>query len=170
MRRVELGENVALSVVTWGGPVELETEPAHDWYLVTVPLGGKIDIRVCSGTVRGTPQRAVIIDPDDESWQHWSAEAEALWVQLPQPLVEIEAQHVERAAQGMISLPPRRRIRFRSGLDLTEAHGRDWFENLMRLIALVDEHGAVDPVPPHRLKAHKRQLITGLLGTQQLSK
>lgn len=163
MRHVDLGDGLQLSAIWWGGPVELSTEPLRDSYLVTVPLSGDIEIRGSANTVVATEKRAVITDYEEGTWQRWSPEAGAIWVQLASAVVEVEAQHRDRAEQRALTLPPRKRIRFEPDLDLTQPKGRLWRETLMRIVGLLDERGCVANIPSHRLKALRQQLITGLL-------
>lgn len=167
MRHVDDIDGIELSVMSWGGPVEFETEPTGDRYLVTVPLDGEIEIRTGPLTMVATPERAAIVDPDQSTWQRWSPDANAIWLHLFRGLVETEAQHVERAREQMVALPARQRVHFEDDFDLTSTDGRAWLGTLWRLINLLDEQHPLESIPPHRLKTLRLALVAGLLRTRR---
>lgn len=109
-------------------------------------------------------RREVADRPDhgDHDLPHWSSDASALWVRLPQYLMEEVAQLRDRSAQRTVSLPPPRRIRFHPGIDIAQGAGKVWLDNLFKLIQLLDDR-PFDQIAPHRLNALRRRLITRLL-------
>ncbi|MPY79927.1 MAG: hypothetical protein GEV04_15990 [Actinophytocola sp.] len=162
MRHVDIGEGVELSAISWGGPVVVETEPLLTRYLVTVPLAGEITVNSGAGDVVADTGRAVIIGPRAETAQRWSADAGAIWLHLAREGVEDEARHLLRAEESGVTLPERRPVDLAPSLDLTRAPGQPWRATLQRLVDLLDEYHP-ESIPPHRLTALRRDVVTGLL-------
>ncbi len=164
VRHVDVGEGVRVSVITWGGPVELEMEQLRDRYLVTVPLAGQIEVRTRCHTVMATSECAAIIDPRDETRQRWSSDAAAIWLHLACRFVELEAEHIGKTV-GSAASPQSRNVRFQPNLCLSEPGGREWVENLWCLVELLDDQERVSGIAPHRLTVLRRELAAGLLHT-----
>lgn len=162
MRHVDIGGGVQVSAITWGGPVEVETEPLLTRYLVTVPLAGEITINVGAGDIVADAGRAVIIDPRAETAQRWSADAAAIWLHLAHECVEDEARHLLRAEESSVTLPELRSVELAPSLDLTREHGQRWLDTVQRLVDLLDEYEP-DGLPPHRVTVLRREVVTGLL-------
>lgn len=162
MRHVDIGEGVQLSAISWGGPVEVETAPLLNRYLVTVPLAGEIAVNSGAGDVVADTGRAVIIGPRAETTQRWSGDAGAIWLHLAREGVEDEARHLLRAEQGGVTLPERRPVELAPSLDLTRDQGQRWRATVQRLVDLLDEYEP-DALPPHRVTVLRREVVTGLL-------
>lgn len=159
---MDIGSGVQISAISWGGPVEVETEPLLTQYLVTVPLAGEITVNFDTGDVVANTGRAVIIDPAADTAQRWSADAGAIWLHLAHECVEDEARHLLRAEEGGVTLPERRPVELASSLDLTREHGQRWLATVQRVVDLLDEYEP-DSLPPHRVAALRREVVTGLL-------
>lgn len=163
MRHVDVGEGVQVSAISWGGPVEVETEPLLDRYLVTVPLSGEITVDSGSEVTIADTGHTVIVDPEHETVQRWSADASAIWLHLARDAVEDEARHLARAGEHSITLPERRPVHLDPSIDVTHGAGQAWRTALQRLIDLLDDYHPMDSIPPHRLKVHRREVINDLL-------
>lgn len=162
MRHVDLGGGVQVSSISWGGPVEVETERLLTRYLVTVPVAGQITVDFGAGDIAANPERAVIIGPRTETTQRWSTDAGAVWLHLAQECVEDEARHLLRAEQSGVTLPERRSVELAPSLDLTRGHGHRWRTIVQRLVDVLDEYEP-DSIPPHRVTVLRREVVTGLL-------
>nr|WP_269189776.1 hypothetical protein [Haloechinothrix halophila] len=162
MRHVDIGGGVQVSAISWGGPVEVETEPLLTRYLVTIPLTGEITVDLGAGDVVANPRRAVIIDPRAETAQRWSADAGAIWLHLAHECVEDEARHLLRAEESGMNLPERRPVELAPSLDLTREHGQRWRATVQRLVDVLDEYEP-GSLPPHRVTVLRREVVTGLL-------
>lgn len=162
MRHVDIGEGVQISAITWGGPVEVETAPLRNQYLVTVPLAGEITVNTGSEDVVADTGRAVIIDPRMETTQRWSDDAAAIWLHLARDGVEDEARHLLRAEEGGVTLPERQPVELVLSLDLTRGEGRRWHTTVQRLVDVLDDYEP-DALPPHRVTVLRRDAVTQLL-------
>ncbi|MPY98935.1 MAG: hypothetical protein GEU97_13225 [Actinophytocola sp.] len=162
MRHVDIGEGVQLSAITWGGPVEVETAPLLNRFLVTVPLAGEITVNSGADDVVADTGHAVIIDPHAETTQTWSDDAAAIWLHLARDGVEDEARHLLRAEEGGVALPERRPVRLAPSLDLTRAQGQRWRATVQRLVDVLDEYEP-DAIPSHRVTVLRREVVTRLL-------
>lgn len=158
---MDIGEGVQVSAISWGGPVEVETAPLRNQYLVTVPIAGEITVNTGAEDVANTG-RAVIIDPRVETTQHWSDDAAAIWLHLARDGVENEARHLLRAEEGGVTLPERQPVELAPSLDLTRGEGRRWHATVQQLVDLLDEYEP-DAIPPHRVTVLRRDVVTQLL-------
>ncbi len=162
MRHVDIGEGVQVSAISWGGPVEVETAPLRNRYLVTVPLAGEIAVNTGAEDVVADTGHAVIIDPRVETTQRWSDDAAAIWLHLARDGVEDEARHLLRAEEGGVTLPERQPVELTPSLNLARGEGRRWHATVQRLVDLLDEYEP-DAIPPHRVTVLRRDVVTQLL-------
>ncbi|WP_162186065.1 cupin domain-containing protein [Amycolatopsis jejuensis] len=158
LRHVDVCDGLALSYLTFGGPVELELRPMIKTYLAVIPMRGEVRLVAPGTDVRATTERAAVVDPVDGHWQVWSAEAEVLFVHV----------HIRRVS-GVTG--NRRRARLRPVLDLATPAGRKWLDSLMSLVRRADDLADLPPAgePPLDVLARADELTRALLRLQSVN-
>lgn len=110
---------IGIGGLSFGPPVEVAVEALEDFYLVEIPLWGRLRLRSGEHEMIATPHRGAVVNPDKRLWKQWDADTGVLIVSLERAALLARAETwADRSLRGI--------LRFDTALDATAGADRAW--------------------------------------------
>ncbi|WP_168190211.1 AraC family transcriptional regulator [Luteithermobacter gelatinilyticus] len=127
MNHAPAGE-VSLNYLHYGPAVEIDPGKLQNFYLVPVPLQGRIEMRAGRQTCLVEPQNALVISPDQHARMKWSENTRNL-------IVKIDREALERCLAHILGAHLPRPLVFEPLLDQRRMYQGRWLRSVMHLQA-----------------------------------
>lgn len=118
---------IGVGALSYGGSVEIQADAPEEFYLVGIPLRGRLRVRCGPQEMIVTPGRGAIINPTDPVWTRWHPDTAVLTVRLDRAALLARAE--EWAGRQL-----RGTLRFDPALDPATGLDRSWCDQVWALV------------------------------------
>lgn len=111
------GTGLSLNALSYGAEVDIDPGQLQRFYLLQVPMSGAALVRHRGESIEAGVQVATILNPDRDTRMTWGDGCRKL-------LMQVNRDHLEEVAEGLIGGPLPGPVRFDPRVDLTGAGGQ----------------------------------------------
>jgi AraC-like DNA-binding protein len=126
---------ISLNVLRIGPSVDVAPGTLDDFFLVQIPIQGRVDLSLGGERIRCERTMAAVISPGERLHLRWSDNCAQLIVQIPR-------QAIEGCLAQRLGYQSKIALKFRAAFDLDCAAGWEWRQLLDFVVRVVDGGGA----------------------------